>query len=119
MAKIAALTGILLLTATTALADCSVWNNHGQNTDGDCILLTSSLVTIAPTLAPSSSVRQDRVVYVGMVREDAAEFVGADGQEVAGAMLQSVMDQVREKAPVAAEMSDLELAKFIEANYIE
>lgn len=117
MTKITALTGLLLLAATAAFADCNVWNNHGQNTDADCFLLTSSLVTIAPTIVPSASVQQNRVVYVGMVREDAAEFVGSNAQEELGIMLLDVMNQVREKAPVAAQMSDLDLAKFIEANF--
>lgn len=115
MTKITALIGLVLLTATSAYASCG---DDGTLQGNDCLLLLSLLTTLAPTIAPSgTTAQQSRVEYVGIVREDAAEFVGADGKATADAMLLDVMEQVREKAPATAQLSDLNLAKLIESDF--
>lgn len=115
MTKIVALTGLLLLTATSAFAGCG---DDGTLNGNDCLLLSSTLTTMAPLIAPTaSSSEQSRLEYVGNVREDAAEFVAADGKAPADAMLANAMTQIRAKAPEAAQMSDLNLAKLIEADF--
>jgi len=115
MSKMTALLGLVLLIATQAFA------GEGHWCDGDnriqCYIITSGLITIAPTIAPSSTTEQSRVEYVNMVREDAAQYVAADGHEAAGAMLQNVLDQVREKSTLASQMTDLSLAKLIESDF--
>lgn len=115
MKKLTALTGLLLLTATSAFASCG---DDGTLNGNDCVLLSSTLTTMAPLIAPTASTsEQSRIEYVGAVREDAAEFVAADGKAPADALLAGVMNQVREKSPEAAQLTDLNLAKLIESDF--
>lgn len=130
MTKITALTGLVFLASSSVFA--GTLPKCGENDPGDwqglngvvCVLMFGSITTtalpieaIATTGSGSTSDTQNREEYVGIVREDAAAFVGDNGQTPANAMLAEVMTQVRAKIPGANQMNDLELAKLVEVDF--
>ena len=106
-----------LLASASAHAECSMDSDEGNGFA--CSILFSSLMTsIAPTVAPSSSsVAENRETYVNVVREDAAEFIATNGQGVASALLKDVMNQMREKTSASNQVTDLQIAKLVAADF--
>ena len=105
-----------LLTASSAFAELQCGEN-GDMSPWCAILLvsTSPYTTVANLVGSTSapSIDQNREAYVNLVREDAAEFVAADGTSVAGAFLQDAIKSIRQKSTATTQMSDLEIAKLV------
>ncbi len=114
MLKFTSLFGLVLLTVSSAFAFCG---DDGNLDDWTCPFLTVTAVTSLLPYAAGEPSSQNRIAYVNVVRDDAAEFVAAGGAEAASAALQDVIDQVREKDVNARQMSDLAIAKLVATDF--
>ncbi len=128
MKKLSALAGLTLLLASSAMAGtlpkCGNDSSDWQGWNGVlCYLMVGGVTTIAipleliGTTHASSSHSENREEYVGYVREDAAEFVAADGNAPVDALLADVIQQVRTNVPDTEQISDLEVAKLVEVDF--
>jgi len=128
MKRFSTLAGLTLLLASSTMAGtlpkCQNNPSDWQGWNGVlCYLMVGGVTTIAipielsGTTHASSSQSQNREEYVGYVREDAAEFVAADGNAPVDALLADVIKQVRLEVPGTEQISDLEVAKLVEVDF--
>lgn len=112
-----AVLALFMAASVLAIPASQAFNICGGESDLDSFLCAGLLVTLSPVAstfgALDMSSSDDRVVYVNQVREDSAEFVGADGLEAPSALLADAIQQVRQKDAQAVKLSDLQIAEMI------
>lgn len=93
--------------------------------DGTCgnesvpgmIFCSAMLVTSSPLASTigliESTTGQNKEALVGQIREDSAEFVGAEGLEPPSAFLNEALQSARANTPAAAKMTDLQIAEIL------
>ena len=104
MKKFGALFLLTTVSAFAAHADCN-WNYFcalGQS--------TSHPIELSEMLSSNgyNSLNQE---FIAQVRDQAAEYVAADGQEGEGALLSDAINMLRSTSAQAASLSDLEIAR--------
>jgi uncharacterized protein (TIGR02448 family) len=89
-------------------------NDDSDGPSGMCVLLLST-GPLGTSIAMSAAMSDNdgREAYVGQVRDDAAEYVGAGGSIAPSALLKNAMDSLREKTSKTVGMTDLEIAKAL------
>ena len=117
MLKKLGMTFVLIIALTgSAFADGGPCGDpgDGDGPSGMCVLLLST-GPLGTSIAMSAAMSDNdgRAAYVGQVRDDAAEYVGAAGSIPPSALLKNAMDTLREKTSKAVGMTDLEIAKAL------
>lgn len=109
----------ILLISLVVSANCAFATDGpcGDQDEAGSILCATLLVSLSPigtTIGLTGiTTQQDRAVYVAQVRDDAAEYVAANGNVPPSAVLKSALQALRQNESGATQMNDLQLAKTL------